>query len=98
MDAIRAIPVPACSRTTRNRLVVSEAFLLLFAFDVAAEAEGQVVAVALGGGAGAEGFQDDVCDALGGEDVAADDRGFVGGGEEGFRRDEDFDGFETALV
>ena len=66
--------------------------------EVAAEAEGQVVAVALGGGAGGEGEEDDVRDALGGEDVAADDGGGVGGGEEGFGRDEHFDRFQAALV
>ena len=66
--------------------------------DVAAEAEGEVVAVALGGGAGGEGEEDDVGDALGCEDVAAYDGGFVGGGEEGFGRDEHADGGEAALV
>ena len=49
---------------------------------VAAEAEREVVAVALGGGAGGEGEEDDVGDALGREDVAADDGGFVRGREE----------------
>lgn len=65
---------------------------------VAAEAEGQVVTVALGGGAGGESEEDDVCDALRGEDVAADDRGLVGGGEEGVWGNEDADGFQAALV
>ena len=66
--------------------------------EVAAEAEGQVVAVALGGGAGGEGEEDDVGYALGGEDVAADDGGFVRGREEGFLGDEHLDRFEAALV
>lgn len=50
---------------------------MFLAVDVAAEAEGEIIAVALRGGAGAEGAEDDVCDALRGEDVAADDGGFV---------------------
>lgn len=65
---------------------------------VAAEAEGQVVAVALGGGAGGEGEEDDVRDALRSENVAADDGGLVGGGEEGVWGDEYPDGFQAALV
>jgi len=60
---------------------------------VAAEAEGEVVAVALRGGAGGEGAQDYVRDALGGEDVAAYDGSLAAGGEEGFFGDEHVDWF-----
>lgn len=54
-----------------------------------AGAEGEVVGAALGGGAGVEGFEDDVDDALGSEDVAAADGGGAGGGEEGAFGDAD---------
>ncbi len=52
----------------------------------------------MGGGAGGEGAQDDVRDALGGEHVAAYDCGAGGGGEEGVRRYVHCDGGEAALV
>jgi hypothetical protein len=52
----------------------------------------------LAGGTGAEGFENDVGDALRCEDVSADDGGVVGWGEEGFGGDEDADGLEAALV
>ena len=98
MHTACSIPVFSCSASARDGLVVSESLDVFLAVDVAAEAEGQIIAVALGGGAGAEGAEDDVCDALRGEDVAAYDGCFVRGGEEGFGWDEDSDGFETALV
>lgn len=52
----------------------------------------------MGGGAGAEGFEDYVGDALAGEDVAAYYGCVVGGGEERLGWDFDLDGFQTALV
>lgn len=98
VHAARAIPRRARTAAACDSFVVPEAGFSFGPGRVAAEAEGQVVAVALGGGASVEGAQDDVGDALGGEDVAADDGGFIGGGEEGARGDLDGDGFETALV
>jgi hypothetical protein len=52
----------------------------------------------LGGGTGAEGVEDDVCDALGCEDVSADYSGVVGWGEEGFLGDLDVDWFKATLI
>ena len=100
VDAVGAVPGGAGAGAAGYGLVVAEAFCggVGVGVGVAAEAEGEVVAVALGGGAGGEGEEDDVGDALGGEDVAADDGGVVGGGEEGFGGDEDADRFEAALV
>lgn len=64
MDSRCSFPVWTGTRTTSNSLVVSETLRLLGARDVAAEAEGEIVAVALGCGAGAKAFENDVGDAL----------------------------------
>ena len=99
VHAAGAVPGGARAGAPGYGFVVAEAFCRGGGCgEVAAEAEGEVVAVALGGGAGGEGEEDDVCDALGCEDVAADDGGAVGGREEGSGGDEDPDWGEAALV
>ena len=90
----RAVPCGPSAGPSGYSLIVSETFgCFCGGGEIAAEAEGEIVAVALGGGAGGEGAENYVCDALGGEDVAADYGCFVGGGEEGFGWDFDLDGF-----
>lgn len=56
---------------------------------LAAGAEGEIVGAALRSGAGVKGFEDDVDNALRGEDVATADGGGTRGGEEGSLRDAD---------
>ena len=56
VDARCALPIWACTASTRDGLVVSEALLFGFAGDVSAVAEGEIVGVALGGSAGLEAF------------------------------------------
>lgn len=58
------VPVRASTAPASDGLVVAEAFDV-FALGVSsAVAEGEIVAVALGGSAGLEGFEDDVGNAL----------------------------------
>jgi len=78
----RSLPSLSSTATAGNRLVVPKTPHGLPALDVAPEPKGQVVAIALRGGAGMEGTQDDIGHALRGEDVAAYNGGFVAGGEE----------------
>jgi len=66
MYAISAIPIFTSTATTRDRLVIAEAFDVFLSFDVAPETKCEVVAVPLASGAGLEGFEDYVCYALAG--------------------------------
>lgn len=82
MHATRPVPIRPRPRPSSYRLIVPKPLcrtLIAIRRQIPAEAEGQIVAVALGGGAGGEGEEDHVCDALRGEYVAAYDGGFVGG-------------------
>lgn len=64
VHAIGAIPGRAGPRSARDRFVVAEAFGRGRCGEVATEAEGEVVAVALGGSAGFEAVEDDIRYAL----------------------------------
>lgn len=80
MYTTRAIPIWSGAGAARDGFVVPKALDLVLSSLVAAEAKSEIVAVTLGGGTGLEGFEDDVRDALRGEDVAANDGRVVGGG------------------
>ena len=66
VDAAGAVPGGASAGAAGDGFVVAEAFDYGGGGGlVTAEAEGEVIAVALGGGAGGKAAEDDVCDALG---------------------------------
>lgn len=95
-----AVPGWPRAAASRDGLVVPEAWERLAGSRVGARirAEREVVAAALGGGAGAERLEHDVGDALRGDDVAADDGGGLGRREDAGRWDADVDRGQTALV
>lgn len=79
MHAVGTIPSWSCTGSASNGLVVSETLgRRVRVRGFAAESKRQVVAVALGSGASLEAAEDDICDSLTGEDVAAYHGRFVG--------------------
>lgn len=91
VDAARPMPRWASAAAAGDGLVVPETAL-------AVEPEGEVVHAPLTGGAGTERTEDDVDDALRGENVARAHGGLVAWLEQGVLRDDECDGPDATVV
>jgi hypothetical protein len=93
MDAALADPVGPSAGSASNGFIVSKALLVLSRDGIfTASAESEVIAAALAGGTGVECAENDIGNALGGEDVAANDGEAVTRSQNGAFRDDNLDG------